>query len=509
MTGTLTRAGRVLAFIDKYILVPEGKLVGKRLILDQFQIDFIVDVYDNPHMTRQGILSIARKNGKSGLIACIVLAHTIGPERLLNSQIVSGAKSREQAGLVYSLAEKMLNLQPAFRGLYKCIPSSKKIIGLKANVEYKALAAEGTTAHGLSPVLAILDEVGQVQGSSSSFLDAVLTSQGAHDTPLTLMISTQASSDADFLSLRIDDALTGTDPHTICHVYEADKGCDLLDREQWKKANPALGTFRGIMDLEAQLKQASRIPSLEATARNLLLNQRISLFSLWLSPTVWKENKASPDIEAFRKSGNVSLGLDLSMRNDLTAAVLSCKDEDGFVHLLPFVFAPEIGMKERELRDKAPYTTWVAQGSLIAVPGATLDYSWLCKYLKLKLDQLGISVATVQFDRWRIKELQSAAAVEGFASEAVWVEIGQGYVGMSPRIEHFETYLLQGKIKHGSHPLLNMAAANAITVKDPANNRKLDKTKTTQRIDPIVAAVMSVGAYMEQTVGFDVGLWIA
>lgn len=504
----MTRGQRVLKFIEDYCVTPEGSQVGKPLKLDEFQIKFILDVYDNPHTTTRAILSIARKNGKSALIACLVLAHVIGPERIQNAQLCSGALAREQAALVYHLAEKMLRLQPAFEGLYKTVPSAKRIIGLKANTEYKALSADGGTNQGLSPVLAILDEVGQVRGPTSPFIEAILTSQGAHEAPLVIMISTQSPSDADFLSLQIDDAVRSGDPHTVCHVHAADKDCDLMDETQWRKANPALGIFRSEQDLRTQLQRASRIPALESSARNLLLNQRISLDSLWLAPNVWKSCDSPPDLDVFRGSTSVSIGLDLSMRNDLTAAVLAARDDQVNLHLLPFVFAPETGMKERELRDKAPYTTWVDQGKLIAVPGATLDYDWLCMWLAMKLEELGVTIATVNFDRWRIKELQSAASRQHFAQEATWVEVGQGYVGMSPRIEHFETYLLQGKMMHGAHPLLNMAAANAVVVRDPANNRKIDKSKATQRIDPLVAAVMAAGAYMDAAAEFSVDAWI-
>jgi len=380
-------------------------------------------------------------------------------------------------------------------------------VGLRKNVEYRALSADGTTAHGLSPVLAILDEVGQVRGSSSPFVEAITTSQGAHAAPLLMAISTQSPSDADLLSIWIDDSMRSNDPHIVCHLYAADAECDLLDPKQWEKANPALGTFRNKADLEEQLKQAARIPSMEASSRNLLLNQRIALESLWLAPAVWKSCSGEIDMDAF-KHGHVSMGLDLSMRNDLTAAVLAAKDDDGIVHLLPFVFSPESGLKDRELRDKAPYTTWSNKGQLIAVPGSTLDYEWLCQHLKIRLDELGISIGSIQFDRWRINELKSAASRVGFAQDAAWVEVGQGYQSMSPRIEAFETHLLQCNMRHGGHPLLNMSAANAIVVRDAANNRKIAKDKTTQRIDPLVAAVLAVGAFMDQPMEFDVGCLI-
>src|SRR3546814_1811229 len=81
--------------------------------------------------------------------------------------------------------------------LIRVIPSGKRLIGLPMNVEYKALAAEGKTAHGLSPVVVILDELGQVRGSQDPFVEALETAQGAYDDGLQLVISTQAPTDAD------------------------------------------------------------------------------------------------------------------------------------------------------------------------------------------------------------------------------------------------------------------------------------------------------------------------
>ena len=494
---------KCIRFVHTYCLVPEGSQVGQPMRLEPFQQQFFLDVFDNPNKTRTAIYSVARKNGKSALVAAILLLFIVGPLRRQGAQLASGAMSRDQAAIVFNLASKMLDMQPAFQGLYRIIPSSKRIVGLKADTTYRALAADGPTAHGMSLYLALLDEAGQVRGPMTPFIEAMLSSQGAHTDPLTIILSTQAPSDADFLSLRIDDARRSGDPHTVCHVYEADKDCDLMDKAQWKKANPALGLFRSEKDLEEQLKMASRIPSMEAGARNLLLNQRISLESLWLAPAVWKKNGAEPDLDVFRTAGVTILGLDLSLRTDLTAAVLAAKGDDGYINLLPFVFTPEKGLREREARDKAPYLSWVNEGKLFACPGNTLDYDWVFDFLRLRLEELGVDLHTVAFDRWRINEARSAAARVGM-SAASWSEVGQGYQSMSPRIEYFETALLQGRIRHGAHPLLNMAAANAVAVQDPAGNRKLDKSKSTLRIDPIVAAVMACGVLMELA-EFDVG----
>ncbi len=118
--------------------------------------------------------------------------------------------SRDQAALVFGLAAKMVRLSERLSSIVRIVPSGKRLIGLPLNTEFRALAAEGKTAHGLSPVLAILDEVGQVRGPHSDFIDAVTTSQGAHEAPLLIAISTQAASDADLYSQWLDDAAART-----------------------------------------------------------------------------------------------------------------------------------------------------------------------------------------------------------------------------------------------------------------------------------------------------------
>lgn len=250
----------------------------------------------------------------------------------------------------------------------KIIPSGKRLIGLPLNVEYKALAADGKTAHGLSPVLAILDEIGQVRGPQSDFIDAITTSQGAHEAPLLIAISTAAASDADLFSQWIDDAQTSQDPRIVCHLYAAPEGCDLMDEAAWRAANPALGLFRSLDDLREQMTQAQRMPSMENSARNLLLNQRVSTFAPFISPDVWKACAASPQNWG---DGPVFAGLDLSARTDLTALVLVAQ-VDGVWQVQAHFWTPEQGLQDRARRDRAPYDVWHRQGILRTTPGASV-----------------------------------------------------------------------------------------------------------------------------------------
>lgn len=500
------RSTQVIRFIE-CLKIPEGAKVGQPMKLEPFQKKFIRDIYDNPHGTSAAYLSIARKNGKTALIACILLAHIVGPEAKLNSQVVSGARSREQAALVWSLAAKMVDMSPELLEVCHVIPSLKKIIGLPMNVEFRALSADGSKNMGISPVLAILDEVGQVVGPNDYFTDSITSAFGAHDDPLLMAISTQAPSDADLWSIWLDDAIRSEDRHTVCHVYQAEEGCDLMDRKQWKKANPALGRFLNAKNLAQQMKKAQRMPNETAKVLNLYLNQRVSQQTLWLSPIVWRENNKTPDPELFARKG-VHLGLDLSMRNDLTVAVGSAEDDDGDIHLITWAFSPLGGLEERARRDRVPYDQWVRDGYIYAPPGDTLNYDMIAGYLREQLEGMEIPINSIQFDRYRIDDFKAAAAREGFAQGCEWEDVGQGYVSMTPRIECMESLLLERKVRHGSNPILNLGASVAICERDNAGNRRLNKAKSSQKIDGMIAAVMSIYPLAGNETEFDVDCYV-
>lgn len=480
----MTRAARIIEFIERYCVTPEGAHVGQPLVLAEFQKQFLRDVYDNPAGTRRALLSVSRKNGKSGLVAGLLLAHLVGPEAKQNAQIVSGAMSRDQAALVFNLACKMVQQSPKLSPLVRIVPSGKRLIGLPMNVEFRALAADGKTAHGLSPVLAILDEIGQVRGPQSDFIDAITTSQGAHENPLLIAISTQAASDADLFSTWIDDARASADPRIVCHVYEAPAGCELLDTEAWRAANPALGLFRSEDDLREQLSQAQRMPSAENSARQLLLNQRVSTDAPFISPDVWKANCAN--LRSF--DGPVFAGLDLSARTDLTALVIVGQVDDVW-HVQAHFWTPEQGLADRARRDRAPYDVWHRQGFLRTTPGATVDYEHVAAdMLEILAD---MDVQAIAYDRWRIDLMRKE--LDKLGADLPLIEWGQGYKDMAPALDALEAELLNGRIAHGGHPVLTMCAANAVVTKDPTGARKLDKAKATGRIDGMQALAMAMG----------------
>lgn len=493
----LTRAEKVMLFAESYLLVPEGAKVGQPLKLEAFQEAFIYAIFDNPAGTRRAIFSIGRKNGKTALSAVILLAFICGPVAIRNSMICSGAMGREQAGLVFKHMRKMIEMSEKLTSITRIIPSQKQIIGLTSGVEFTALAKEGSTTVGRSDRVILGDEWGQIIGESDSFVDALTTSQGAHDDALQIIISTQAATDAAMLSTWIDDANNSKDPKVVCHVYSAKQDADVLDQKGWKASNPALGLFRSLEDLKNQAEEASRMPSKESSFRNLILNQRVATTSPLISRNVWESCGEASLLSIDEEfDGPVYGGLDLSAKTDLTSLVLVGKKE-GKWNVLTIAWTPRDTLYDREKKDRVPYSAWVNSGYLRSVPGPVIDLDFVAEEIKDIIENLDLRA--IAYDRWRIDVFKKS--VERAEYDLPLIECGQGFKDMSPAIDALETALLKEEIRHGMHPVLTMCAANAVADSDPAGNRKLVKKKATGRIDCLVALAMAMKLATEEAEG--------
>jgi phage terminase large subunit-like protein len=484
----LTRGERMVKFIETFCCAPEGDGAGQPIRLDPFQKQFILDVYDNPVGTNLGILSIAKKNGKSSTIAALMLGHLVGPEARLNSQIVAGAMSREQASIIFKYAAKIVRFSPRLVGLIKIVDSRKQMYGLRMNVEFVVKPAVAKSTQGISPVMAIIDEAGQVRGPRSEFIDAITTAQGAYDDALLFIISTQAASDADYLSVEIDRA--PEDPHTVCHVYEAPEKPDVMDEAAWKAANPALGTFRSKKDMRKLAAKAKNTPAFVPTFRNLNLNQRVETTAPLFSRDVW--NLGNRDLVPY-EGQDVYAGLDLSAVNDLTAFVWIYQ-AGGQWNCGAAFWTPTDGLRERAQRDKEPYDVWANQGLIHLTPGPTVDPDYVAAQIIEMTSQWNLKA--LAYDMWRIESFKAAMQRKEAPTDLVekLVPFGQGFKSMSPAIDHLEREALKGTIAHAGNPVLRMCARNAKVRKDEAGNRKLDKMKSIGRIDGMTGLVQAAGA---------------
>jgi phage terminase large subunit-like protein len=382
--------------------------------------------------------------------------------------------------------------------------SRKELFSPLTGATYKALAAEATTTYGFSPVLVIHDELGQVRGPRSELYDALETAMGAQEEPLSIVISTQAPTATDLLSLLIDYAKTGGDPLSKVVLFEADETLSVTDPAAWKAANPALGDFLNNAEIAGLAEKAIRMPSFESAFRNLHLNQRVSALAQLFSFNVWQANGSEPDMEAFG-NGPVYGGLDLSSRQDLTALVLLAEGPAGVWNVWPHFWTPAETLRDRAMRDHQPYDHWAKQGYLTTVPGVAVDYAYVAQRL-IEIDRK-CELREVRFDRWRMDEFKAALAAIGV--EIPLQEAGQGFRDMAPALDALEAIALGSRLRHGMQPVLTMNAANAVVTTDPAGNRKLDKSKASGRIDGMVALAMAAAAATsDATPAFNAKAWI-
>ena len=490
--GELTRSQRNIEWCERNLRIPEGQFVGKPLVIADFMRDDFRAIYDNPAGTRRAILTRGRKNAKTTECAMILLLHLCGPEHRINSQLYSAAQSRDQAAIIFALAAKMIRMSPELNEAIEIRETAKQLYCPELGTLYRALSADAPTAYGLSPVLVIHDEAGQIRGPKSELYMALETATAAQESPLSVLISTQAPTDADLLSILIDDALAGSDPRTVVRMQTAPEDADPFCKETIKEANPAFELFMNQEEVLAMAEDARRMPSLESEYRNLILNQRVEASDPFVTASVWQDNSDDPDA-----LGPVYGGLDLSETNDLTALVLASPLR-GQLHTDSTFWLPAEGLEERARKDRVPYDVWARDGFLSTTPGRSVEYEYVANHIAALFDRH--DVRKIAFDRFNMRHLRpwlSKAGLSDALIEDRFEEFGQGYVSMSPALRTLESMLLNGKIRHGGHPVLTMCAANAVVKMDEAGNRKLDKKNSRGRIDGMVSLAMAVSMAAE------------
>jgi phage terminase large subunit-like protein len=492
----LTRGARNIAWIEEHVRIPEGKMVGQPVKLTAKQKRWVKRIYDSP--TRTFILSMARKNAKTALASFLLLLHLCGPEARANSQLYSAAQSRDQAAILFALAAKVVRMSPDLSAVVTIRDTAKQLFCPELGTLYRALSADASTAYGLSPVFIVHDELGQVKGARSELYEALETASAAQESPLSLVISTQAPTDSDLLSLLIDDGLTGADPRIKVELCTAPLDMDPFSEKAIRAANPHFDDFMNQEEVFRQASDAKRMPSREASYRNLILNQRVEARNPFVSRAIWQENGDEPtDLTGEDVYG----GLDLSSVHDLTALVLATAAGD--VH--PTFWLPGEGLAEKSRADRVPYDLWAEQGYLQTTPGRAIEYEFIAEHLRGVFDRC--NVRAVAFDRWGMRHLKPWLIKAGFTEEELerFIDFGQGFQSMSPAIRALEERLLGKKLRHGNHPVLTMCAANATVQTDPAESRKFVKGKASGRIDGMVALAMAIGVMpsaAEQTKSF-------
>jgi phage terminase large subunit-like protein len=251
-------------------------------------------------------------------------------------------------------------------------------------------------------------------------------------------------------------------------------------------ANPGIDVFRSREDLRIMAERAKRMPTLEASFRNLFCNQRCDAEERWIPGAEWDACRGEIDMDALL--GQRCLGaLDLGSVRDLTAFALFFPVSGV---LLVWTWCPADNLRAREDTDRVPYATWAKAGHIMPTPGRATDK----RRVALALAEIcaRYQPEAIAFDKWGITELERVLSEEGITLPPMR-PFGQGYASMSPAMKAFEERVLNRRLVHGGNPLLTWAISNVAIERDAAGNMKPSKERSRERIDPAVAAIMAVG----------------
>lgn len=446
---------------------------------------------------RTAYIEIPRKNGKTSLLAALVL-YLLCADGEHGAQIYSAASDQEQASIIFRIASQMIHSCPALAKKCKVIESTKRIIYHPTNSFYHALSAEAFSKHGYNPHAVVYDELHAAP--NRDLWDVLQTSMGARRQPLMIAITT-AGYDRETICYEQHDyaerLLNGShvDPTYFPFIRGAAREDDWKDPAVWAKANPNLGVSVKMEFLQAECNKAVAIPAYQNTFRRLFLNQWTEQNTIWLDMDVWKASAGSipSDDKLFGRSCYAAL--DLSSTTDLSAFLMVFPWDDGSFKLVPHFWIPAENIRERMNRDRVPYDAWVRDGLVTATPGNVIDYAYIKAHILKAASKHQIQ--ELAFDRWGAIKLVTELQDEGMTV----IPFGQGFASMSGASKEFQKYVLEKKLHHGNNPVLNWMAGNVAVRQDPAGNIKPDKASSKSRIDGIVASIMALDRAVRHATG--------
>lgn len=478
---------------------PKNPAPGHLFQLDAWQERVIRAIFGprNPDGTRiikKVVIQLGRGSRKTALAAAIVLLCAFGPEKVPGGLIQSAAYARKQARELFEEVALIVSQDPRYKGTARVLDYKSTISNKKTRTRYEAISSEGLGAHGSTPNVIVADELHAWTTEKHRELWRVLSSAADKTSNSLTVVLTTAGKGQESLAYKEVAAAKRiqlgeiTDPHVLPIIFECAADADWRDEETWHKVLPGL---------------KSGYPSLQALRERRIkaeysLIEREILQQLYLG--VWQNQSASPFVPmtVYDRCGSVPvdfdslkgrpafLGVDLSEVSDLTAIVVAWPTEDGGYIVRPHYFIPADALARKTRVEGVSYQQWVDAGHVTATPGAAVDYA----YVEAEIRRLcaEYEVRQIAFDPWRAQQLQRNLMDDGLPV----VDFRQGFISMSPACDEVERAIITGKFYHANNPVLRWNFDNVAVVRDAAGNRKFDKSKSRDKIDGAVAALMAV-----------------
>ena len=495
-------AERVLTFFRTYLRHTKGQWAGQPFEPAEWQVEHILKPLfgwkraDGTRRYRIAWIECPRKTGKTAISAGIGLYLLIADGEA-GAEVYSAATTRDQARLVWTQARDMVNAHDALKRNVDVYQASLTVP--RSTAAFKPVSREAGRLDGLNAHGVILDEVHA--HPTSEMWDVMATATGARRQPLLIAITTAGVYAPESIgwhqhqhAIAVLEGTVRDDPF-FAYIATADKDDDWKDPAIWHKANPGIGSTITEEYLKEQCDRAEAMPSFQNTFRRYHLNQWVEQEDRWLDVDVWDACQVSAPRDL---SGQICYGgLDLASTTDITALVLVFPDGDEYDVVTRF-WIPGDNIMRRSHDDRVPYDAWERDEHIIATDGNVFDDTAVFQEIMLLRERYDIR--EIGYDPWGATSLAPKLQAEGVEM----VPFRQGFGSMSGPTKELEKLVISGRLRHDGDPVLRWMAANVALSTDPAANIKIDKSKSHERVDGMVALVMAVGRAVSHE---DEGVW--
>lgn len=473
----------------------KGEFAGRPIDLEPWQIFIAANIFGwkkkatGKRRYTYADVFVPRKNGKTTFAAgmalfCMMLDGESGAE------VYAAAVDKEQARICFEASKELIRAS-MFSRVVKTYTSS--LVYQKTASSYKPLSKETKNKDGLNPSCAVCDERHAWQ--TNEIYEVLKTGIGARSQPLIFSISTAGNdtslpyfSDIKFLK-EVMLGLKEKDNHFIM-LYTPDDEDAWDDPLTWHKVNPNYGislspTYMENEYLEAKQKGGTVLAAF--CTKNL--NKWVDAPTVWIADDTVKENNHDLD-ESQLLGEECYVGIDIASKTDLTCASFYFPKYKAFKYLF---IIPEA--KVIELEDRVDYRRWAEQGWVTVAPGKVIDEEWYLERLKIELDKYNIKC--IAYDPWGMWNM-----IQKFGRyQDVLLEYQQSIRYMSVPTKWFESAVLKSELNFMHNPILRWNMQNVVIYTDPNANIKLDKARSRNKIDGVVATVNAIGGWLNKTTG--------
>ena len=476
-----------------------GEWYGKPFHLMPWQEQIIRDIFgivdaDGYRQFRTAYVEVGKKNGKSELAAAIAL-YLLFADGEAGAEVYSCAADINQASIVFNTAKAMVEQCGDLNRLSKLIPSTKRILFKHTNSFYRVLSSETKSKQGFNVSGLIFDELFAQQ--TRELFDTMTKYTGdARRQPLYFLITTAGRDKTSIcyeIHCKAKAVMDGSkiDPSFYPAVFGIEESDDWHDEKVWRRVNPSIGVTIPFETVQAAYEQATQNPAEEMHFRQFRLNEWCNADIRWMPMEKWDacgEVLNEDDYEG----RDCYCGLDLSSTGDLTALVLVFPPGSGEKKytVMPYYWLPEDVIDLRTRRDHVPYAVWKKQGVFNTTEGNVVDYDYIVAFIA-KLSER-FRIREIAYDRYGAEKIRRDLEELGAEHAFEVIPFGQGFISMSPPSKDFYQFVMEGRIRHGRHPVLDWNMSNVIIDQDAAGNIKPNKKKSTEKIDGVVAMVMGL-----------------